>query len=57
MIATWGDPSLMQPLFSAFGMLDILLGAGVTGENQHIKILGIMELTFQMGETDDKLVD
>lgn len=35
-------------------MLDILLGVGDTAENKNIKILAIMDLTFQVGETDDK---
>lgn len=50
--------AILQPLVSsAFGVLGILLGVGVTGENEHIKILALMEFTFQMGEIDDKRVD
>lgn len=55
MIAMWGNPSLIQPLFSALGILGILRGVEVTGENQHIKILALMELTLQLGETDERV--
>ena len=35
-------------------MLGILLGVGDTAENKNVKILALMELTFQVGETDAK---